>query len=332
MSSLIKEVDARTGLAGANQMELLLFHVGTGEVFGINVFKVREVMKCPVLTRVPDIDPRIEGMTNIRGTTVPVIGLRKALGLAGMEMGEAHTEAPGAGHLIIAEYNMNLQAFHVEGVDRILRLSWSQIKPPPPLVRDTVRGTVTAVAMLDDGRMVLILDVEKILADICPKSDEELLAGVEAIPRLKAKRVLFADDSSVARSQIRKTLEKLGISYLQATTGREAWDQLLAVAEKAAAAGTLIREEIHLVLSDIEMPDMDGFTLTKQIRSDARFADLPILLHSSLTGSCNVEKGKAVGATDYLTKFDPKNLTDTILRHCTPVPKHSAAQEDERKG
>ena len=316
MSTLINEVDARTGLAGANQMELLLFHVGTGEVFGINVFKVREVMKFPLLTRVPDTDPRIEGMANIRGTTVPVIGLRKALGLAYPEKTEAPLGEPAGGHLIIAEYNMNLQAFHVAGVDRILRLSWSQIKPPPPLVRDTVKGAVTAVAMLEDGRMVLILDVEKILVEICPRTDEELLIGIDSTPQLKTKRVLFADDSAVARSQIRKTLERLAIGYVQATTGREAWDQLVLIAERAAESGKSVLEEIHLVISDIEMPDMDGFTLTKQIRSDARFADLPVLLHSSLTGSCNVDKGKAVGATGYLTKFDPKNLRDTILRYC----------------
>ena len=150
MSSLIKEVDARTGLAGTNQMELLLFHVGTSEVFGINVFKVREVMKFPVLTRLPEADPRVEGMANIRGTTVPVIGLTKIIvGLTDPERRE-----PSEGKLIVTEYNGSLQAFHVAGVDRILRLSWTQIKSPPPLVRNNTKGAVTAVAMLDDGRMV----------------------------------------------------------------------------------------------------------------------------------------------------------------------------------
>ncbi len=316
MSSLIKEVDARTRLAGANQMELLLFHAGSTEVFGVNVFKVREVMKLPPLTRVPESDHRIEGMANIRGTTVPVVDLKQIMGLGTSEPCSEPSGKGCEGNLIVTEYNMSLQAFHVSGVDRILRVSWSQVKPPPTLVKDTAKGAVTAVTMLDDGRMVLILDVEKILADICPRPDEEVFAGVDEKPVLKNKRVLFADDSLVARTQIRKTLERLGIAYQQATTGREAWEQLQALAEKVAAEGKSVHEEIQLILSDIEMPDMDGFTLTKQIRSDPRFNKVPVMLHSSLTGTCNQTKGRAVGATDYVTKFDPKILTEKILRYC----------------
>ena len=314
MSSLIKEVDARTGLAGTNQMELLLFHVGTSEVFGINVFKVREVMKFPTLTRLPEADPRVEGMANIRGTTVPVIGLTQII--TGLISGQSSELSEGQGKLIVTEYNTSLQAFHVAGVDRILRLSWTQIKSPPPLVRNNTKGAVTAVAMLDDGRMVLILDVEKILAEMSPKTDEEVFAGMELRPEVKNKRVLFADDSAVARTQIRKTLERLGISYVQTTTGQEAWDRLLEIADKAASLGKSVRDEVQMVLSDIEMPDMDGFSLTKHIRADPRFMDMPVILHSSLTGTCNKEKGKAVGASGYVTKFDPKVLGDIIARHC----------------
>ncbi|WP_447972143.1 chemotaxis protein [Nitrospira sp. Kam-Ns4a] len=319
MATFIKEVDGRTRLAGANQMELLLFHVGTREIFGINVFKVREVMKVPALTRMPEADPRLEGVANIRGTTVPVIGLQRTLGLEG-EGAPARPGEDGTGNLIVTEYNMSLQAFHVAGVDRILRLSWTQIKPPPPLVRETAKGAVTSVAMLDDGQMVLILDVEKILSDLCPRPDEEVYAGVETAPAVKSKRVLFADDSSVARTQIRKTLERLGIAYIQTVTGLEAWNQLQMLAANAERAGKPLKDEIQLVLSDIEMPDMDGFTLTKQIRNDPRFAWLPVVLHSSLTGTCNAAKGKAVGATDYVTKFEPKTLGEVIVKYCREGP------------
>jgi two-component system chemotaxis response regulator CheV len=309
MSTLMNEVDARTRLAGANTMELLLFHLGDGELFGINVFKVREVMKMPPLTRMPEVSPCIEGVSNIRGQMVPVIGLRKALGLG--ELPEA-----GAGKVIIAEYNKSLQGLHVAGVDRIIRLSWDQVKPPPPLLRNNAGGAVTAVTILEDDRMVLILDVEKILADLCPQPDEEAFAGVHTDTSLKAKRVLFADDSAVARKQITKTLERLGLSYIQATTGKEAWEQLEALAAQAKAEGRAVRDELQLILTDIEMPEMDGFTLAKQISSDHRFGGIPIIMHSSLTGTCNAEKGQAVGATDYITKFDPKMLAETILRYC----------------
>lgn len=269
-------------------------------------------MKFPVLTRLPEADPRVEGMANIRGTTVPVIGLTTII----VGLTSAQSNQASEGKLIVTEYNGSLQAFHVAGVDRILRLSWTQIKSPPPLVRNNTKGAVTAVAMLDDGRMVLILDVEKILAEMSPKSDDEVFAGMELSPEVKNKRVLFADDSAVARTQIRKTLERLGVFYVQATTGQEAWERLLEIADKASSIGRPVRDEIQIILSDIEMPDMDGFALTKHIRADPRFADIPVILHSSLTGTCNREKGKAVGATDYVTKFDPKVLGDMIARHC----------------
>ena len=312
MSTLINEIDARTRLAGANQMELLLFKLGTNEIFGINVFKVREVMKLPTLTQIPEADNRIVGMANIRGIMVPVVGLKRSLGL-GVET-EVQAEAGGPSHpyLIVSEYNGSLQGFLVAGVGRIIRFSWSAIKTPPAIVRENNKGAVTAVTMLDDGRMVLILDVEKVLNDICPRSDDEVFAGMVATPELKSKCMLFADDSSVARTQIRKALERLGMSYIMTQTGGEAWTKLQALADQATAEGKERVDQIQCILSDIEMPEMDGFTLTKHIRADPRLAHLPVMLHSSLTGACNMEKGKAVGATDYITKFDAKMLGEKL--------------------
>ncbi|WP_447603163.1 chemotaxis protein [Nitrospira sp. Nam80] len=315
MSNLIKEIDARTRLAGANQMELLLFKLGTNEIYGINVFKVREVMKLPALTQIPEADSRIVGMANIRGTMVPVVGLRQSLGLGQDGQTEAHQTMRAQPYLIISEYNSSLQGFLVSGVDRIIRFSWSAIKTPPAIIRENNKGAVTAVTMLDDGRMVLILDVEKVLNDICPRPDDEVFAGVVSTPALRSKCVLFADDSSVARTQIRKALERLGIAFIQTTTGKEAWDQLQALAGHAAAEGKSAVDQIQIVLSDIEMPDMDGFTLTKSIRSDPRLSHLPVILHSSLTGTCNMEKGRAVGASDYITKFDAKILGEKLSFH-----------------
>ncbi|MFZ1674363.1 MAG: chemotaxis protein [Nitrospira sp.] len=223
MSTLINEIDARTRLAGANQMELLLFKLGTNEIFGINVFKVREVMKLPELTQIPEADSRIVGMANIRGIMVPVVGLKRSLGLGTENEGRVGGPPGTNPYLIVSEYNGSLQGFLVAGVDRIIRFSWSAIKTPPAIVRENNKGAVTAVTMLEDGRMVLILDVEKVLNDICPRSDDEVFAGMVAAPALKSKCMLFADDSSVARTQIRKALERLEMSYIMATTGGEAW-------------------------------------------------------------------------------------------------------------
>ena len=153
--------------------------------------------------------------------------------------------------------------------------------------------------MLDDGRMVLILDVEKILAEMSPKTDEEVFAGMELRPEVKNKRVLFADDSAVARTQIRKTLERLGISYVQTTTGQEAWDRLLEIADKAASLGKSVRDEVQMVLSDIEMPDMDGFSLTKHIRADPRF--MIVLLVSKRCLTLTDFTGEAQGTPQRLT-------------------------------
>lgn len=318
MSNLIKEIDARTRLAGANQMELLIFKLGTEEIYGINVFKVREVMKLPALTQIPGADGRVVGMANIRGTMVPVVGLRQSLGL-GQEAQTAGDGKPPQPYLIISEYNSSLQGFLVSGVDRIIRFSWSAIKTPPAIVRENNKGAVTSVTMLEDGRMVLILDVEKVLNDICPRPDDEVFAGVGHAPAMRSKCVLFADDSSVARTQIRKALERLGATFIQTTTGQEAWNQLQALAEQAAAEGKPSVDQIHIILSDIEMPDMDGFTLTKSIRTDPRLAHLPVILHSSLTGTCNMEKGRSVGASDYITKFDPKVLSEKLMHHLALV-------------
>lgn len=310
MSSFMLEIDERTRLAGANRMELLLFHLGGAEVYGINVFKVREVVKMPDLTIVPGADARIIGMASLRGKMVPVIDLRRALRLPG------HPDDPHAGHLIISEYNVTLQGLFVAGVDRIIRVSWDQVKAPPALVRNGGgQGAVTAVTLLDDGRMVMILDVEKILADICPRPDEEVFGVIQAPPTHRHVKVFFADDSVVARKQIGKTLERLGFPFVQATTGGEAWRLLQDIAAKAAEEKKGFREVIQIILTDIEMPEMDGFTLVKHIRADPRFQGVPIIMHSSLTGSCNMEKGQAVGATDYVTKFDPKILADKLLLH-----------------
>lgn len=307
MAKWMAEIDQRTGLAGANKMELLMFHFGTNETYGINVFKIREVMKLPPVVKIPDSDPRILGLVNLRGENIALVDLKQAIGLGPLD--------PVGAKLIIAEYNDNKQGFLVGGVDRIIRMSWERIQIPPPMVQSSRQGAVTAITKLEDGRMVLILDVEKVLAELHPRSEEEVLVGIEPNEELAGKRVLVADDSLVARKQITKTLERLGMKYEETQTGKEALTRLRQYAELGDKTDRTIFDFVVGVITDIEMPEMDGFSLTKAIREDSRLQALPILMHSSLSGQCNVDKGKALGVTDYVTKFHPTDLRDKLVQH-----------------
>ena len=318
MSKWIAEIDQRTTLAGANKMELLMFHLGTEEIYGINVFKIREVMKVPPVTKLPDTDPRLLGLVNLRGENVALIDLKQAIGLGPLETDEAR--------LIIAEYNDNKQGFLVGGVDRIIRMSWERIQIPPPMVQSSRQGSVTAVTKLEDGRMVLILDVEKVLAELHPRAEEEGLVGIETVRELAGKRVLVVDDSSVARKQITKTLERMGMKWEETQTGKEALARLRHYMDLAAMTDRSIFDFFVGVITDIEMPEMDGFSLTRHIRGNSELQDLPILMHSSLSGQCNVEKGKALGVTDYVTKFQPTELRDKLMQHFVRSKEESVLQ------
>jgi len=307
MAKWMAEIDQRTRLAGANKMELLMFHLGTEEIYGINVFKIREVMKVPPVVKIPASDPRILGLVNLRGENIALVDLKLAIGIGPLD--------PVGAKLIIAEYNDNKQGFLVAGVDRIIRMSWERIQIPPPMVQSSRQGAVTAITKLEDGRMVLILDVEKVLAELHPRSEEEILAGIELVKELAGKRVLVADDSIVARKQIVKTLERLGMKYVETQTGKEALALLRQYADLGDKTARTIFDFVVGVITDIEMPEMDGFSLTKHIREDSRLQGLPVLMHTSLSGQCNVDKGKSLGVTDYVTKFHPTELRDKLVEH-----------------
>ena len=163
--------------------------------------------------------------------------------------------------------------------------------------------------------MVLILDVEKVLSELHPRSEEEILFGIELVKELAGKRVLVADDSIVARKQISKTLERLGMKYEETQTGKEALARLRQYADLGDQTDRTIFDFVVGVITDIEMPEMDGFSLAKHIREDPRLQGLPVLMHSSLSGQCNVDKGRNLGVTDYVTKFQPTALRDKLVQH-----------------
>lgn len=309
MSKFMQSVDDRTRLAGTNRLEILLFSLGkdlkTGkeEVFGINVFKVREVLNVPEITHAPDVPPGIEGMVSLRGTMIPVINLAHFCNVT-------TDEAPKI--LIVSEYNRNMLGFLVHSVEHILRMDWSQIKVPPAMMANRMGGLLTAVSELEDGRIVMILDVEKILAETTESAEEEkmLFHGVQAVKQTKT--VLFADDSSVARKQISKTLEKMGLEYVSANNGLDAWNKLQELKERAHEHGIPVSNLVQLILTDVEMPEMDGYVLTKKIKEDSAFAAIPVVMHSSLSAEANVNLGRAVGADFYVPKFNPVELNKML--------------------
>ncbi len=306
MANMLQSVDERTHLAGSNRLEVLLFNLGkdseTGreEVFGINVFKVREVMHIPEITRAPDMPNGVEGMVSLRGDMVPVINL--------IRFCKVQTDAKPM-ILMVTEYNKHVQGFLVHAVDTIERLDWSDVKAPPAMLAKQMGGLVTAVAELDHQRLVMIMDVEKVLAETAAfYEDESLYSGICAREDVDDITILFADDSVVARRQITRTLDHMGIKHIGAINGAEAWEKLNEIAERAESTGRSVMDEVQLILTDVEMPEMDGYVLTSKIKEDPRFKEIPVVMHSSLTADANQALGKGVGADAYIPKFEPQEL------------------------
>jgi two-component system chemotaxis response regulator CheV len=310
MSELLKSIDARTKLAGTNKLEILLFSLGTNsrtgrrETFGINVFKVREVMRTPPITSAPEMPASVEGMVSLRGVLVPVVDLAR--------YARVDTETPRS-IMIVTEYAGHTQGFLVEAVDTILRLDWSQMKVPPEMLMAEMGGLVTAVTELPDGRLVMMMDVEKVLSETTNYDEEIVYRNIKPLndPTLT---VFFADDSVVARKQITRTLEAMNVKHVGAINGREAWAELEKIAAYAQTSGQKITDLVSLVLTDVEMPEMDGYILTKRIKTDPRFAGVPVIMHSSLSGMSNQQLGKSVGVDEYVPKFEAQKLSETITR------------------
>ena len=312
MKTAEQEIEERSKLAGNNQFELLLFRLGgsrtTGqrELFGINVFKVREVLVLPHITELAQSHEHLLGVANIRGQIIPVIDLPAVVGC---------NPTKGRTILMVTEYGRTVQAFAVEEVNEIVRLEWNQVLPA-----DASQGgaLITGIARLDgaraDTRLAQVLDVEQILKNVMPSTVQEI--NREAVgPELvlpEGTCVLVADDSAVARSVIELGLKAMGVPYIMTKSGKEAWDKLHEVAEDAHANGLQVKDRICLVLTDVEMPEMDGFTLTRNIKAQRKFDGIPVVIHSSLTGTTNENLVKSVGADAYVAKFQPREFAATI--------------------
>ncbi len=299
--ALFDVVDARASLAGSNRMEILLFSLGTGEVFGINVFKVREVSASPFITRAPNMPVGVEGLISLRGNVIPVISLAKVLGLAqpGDELG---------GSMMVTEYSKRTLGFLVESVDRIIRVDWDKVRAPDN-VSSQVHNYITAITELPDGKLVSILDVETVLATTF---GDAVVGNIAPLGGGHEVNVFFVDDSGVARRKIAEVLDKLGVKHKHAVNGLEAWTRLQGIASHAQQCGRDVGEEIDLILVDAEMPEMDGYVLTRNIKADPRFEGVPVVMHSSLSSEANRAMGKRVGVDAYVAKFDADVLADTL--------------------
>ncbi|CCK75852.1 MAG: chemotaxis protein CheV [Oleispira antarctica] len=302
MSGVLSSVDARTQLVGQNRLELLLFSLGGRQRFAINVFKVQEVMSLPPLTEIPDRHELVVGVTHLRGQTIPVIDLRRAIKMGTTVIDENST-------IIVTEYNMTVQAFLVAGVERIVNMNWNEILPPP--VGAGRAHYLTAISRMDD-RIVEIIDVEKVLAEITPYNPEISDAWIDddLVELIKGKQILIADDSQVALNQVTGVLVKLGIDVVATHNGLEAYQVL----EAWKAEGKDIANDVLMLITDAEMPEMDGYMLTTEIRKDPELKGMFIVLHTSLSGSFNKAMVEKVGCDGFLSKFQPEKLTREVQR------------------
>jgi len=298
MAGILDGVDQRTQLAGRNRLELLLFRLHGRQRYGINVFKVKEVIQCPPLTQMPGSNPVVRGIANMRGKTISVMDLSMAIGGPRLDNAEGR-------FIIITEYNRQTQGFMVGGVDHIINMNWEDILPPP---KGAAGGSYLTAVTQVEKELVEIIDVEKVMKDIMGGSeivDEGIIDGdLDA----STQHVLVVDDSVVARGQVKRVLEQLGVECTLCNDGQQALTQL----REWVAEGRDLNNWLALIVSDIEMPQMDGYSLTTAIRKDPDLEKLHVFLHSSLSGVFNETMVKKVGANRFLPKYEPNELAEFV--------------------
>lgn len=298
---LLDRIDQRIRLAGHNRLALLLFRLGGRQIFGVNVFKVQEVLLRPPLFTMPQLPPGFLGAADIRGRSVPVLDLARAIGQP--------SDVP-ANYLVVAEFNRSVQGFLVASVDRIVNIAVEDIQPPPEIGGEA--HYLIGVTRYHD-ELIQLIDVESVLAEAMPIKQGEL----EVKPPASGigREVLVVDDSRVARNQIRSVLDQLGLASTQLSDGRQALEHL----RQLAASGQRPSERYAMVISDIEMPSMDGYTLTSEIRRDPQLRDLYVLLHTSLSGVFNQSMVEKVGADDFVPKYSQQELAERIVARISQI-------------
>ena len=304
MSNLLESVDSRTKLVGQNRLELLMFHLKGHQIYAINVFKIQEVVQLPKLRQVPHSHPAICGVAHLRGRAIPVIDLNMAMGRSKIPISDKC-------NLIVTEYNQTVQGFLVGSVDRIVNLNWEEILAPPKASGNN--HFLTAFTRLND-KIVQILDVERVLADIIPYemgvSDTVRDLSLKELVKDKTLEVLSVDDSPTARNQIKDTLINLDLN-IKVTLENDGLKGLKRL-KQWAQDGLDVPDKLLMLITDAEMPEMDGYRLTHEIRSDPQLKDLHVIMHTSLSGNFNNALVKKVGCDGFLSKFRPDTLAEVV--------------------
>ncbi len=299
--------------AGTNELEIVEFHLDELEpdgqtqykgYYGVNVAKVLEIIRLPKVTELPEVRHKsVLGAFNLRSQIIPLVDLSAWLGKKRID-----TEAP---KVIVTEFNNVTTAFQVSGVNRIHRISWEEVEPPNTYVSNLTRNTITGVVKLE-GRIIFLLDLERIVGDLNPQLALRLDEAVDwnAGGRYRA---LVADDSTVIREMLKDLLTRAGFEVETVTNGREAWERLEDIKRKAEAEGKSVDSYVQCVVSDIEMPQMDGHNLCKRIKDDPMLKHLPVLLFSSLITDKLRHKGEAVGADEQISKPEVTALAQKAM-------------------
>ncbi|HEX5624071.1 MAG TPA: chemotaxis protein [Sulfuricurvum sp.] len=295
---------------GTNEMELVDFRIFKRDgdeiyegIYGINVAKVREIIRFPSLTELPGTPHFIEGIFDSRGVVIPVINLAKWMGI------EAPEEMDRNARVIITEFNNILIGFVVHEAKRIRRINWKDIEPASFLDSGIDGSKVTGVTRIEDDNVLLILDLESVVQELglYQPSQGKLDNHLNQFSGL----VLLLDDSSTARRIIKEALIQMGFDVIEASDGEQG---LQILEDLYASYGADLPGKLRLIASDIEMPRMDGFHFAARVKEDSRFKMIPIVFNSSISDHFSDIRGKEAGAEAYLVKFDANLFFDEIAR------------------
>ncbi len=296
--------------AASNELEIIVFYIEEElpdgskytSYYGMNVAKVLSIIRRPVVTGVPSKHhPAALGTFNLRGQVLPLVDLALWMG--------KKTSPDESWKVIVSEFSGTTTAFLVSGVTRIHRMTWGQVEPPGKYLQNFSQDCITGVVRFDE-RIVFLLDMEQVITSMNPRlSLDAQVQQVDGTVSGEGWHVLISDDSASIRNTIAFALEKAGFRVTRTACGREAWDQMEEWKKLSAAEGKNIRHYVDLVISDIEMPEMDGHTLTRRIKDDPQLKEIPVILFSSLISDVVREKGVKAGADDQLAKPELPELT-----------------------